>query len=181
MADAIDYQAILVDAFEKFTVLVRKQTELGAEMARLRQFIYATLNMLPEAQRLTFQAELADMAAEIGGLTDAVREALKLATLRGTYFTAAQVRDHLVNAGFDFSGYSSNPLASINTTIKRFKSSVETTSPDGVAAYRWIFRFPRESDEVKAKAEKIRQIKIGAGRLGGTNFRPGTYVEKKDG
>jgi hypothetical protein len=41
--------------------------------------------------------------------------------------------------GFDFSSYKSSPLASISTTLKRFKpEDVETAEIDGVAAYRWI-------------------------------------------
>jgi len=39
---------------------------------------------------------------------------------------------------FDFSGYRSNPLASISTALRRFKpSDVETTEIAGVTAYRW--------------------------------------------
>ena len=147
MTAEIDYRALLDEALEKYTVLFGQKEAIDAELLKLRQFIYATTNMLPDAERSIYQAELAQLASLAGGLTDAVRESLKLATQRQTYFSAAEVRDHLVKSGFDFSLYSSNPLASVNTTIKRFKSSdVESTVIDGVAAYRWIFRFPRLPD-----------------------------------
>jgi hypothetical protein len=161
VTESIDYRQLLVESLEKFVILSRQKEEIEAEIIKLRQFVYATMNMLPDAERMKYQAEFSGLAAEVAGLTDAVREALKLATQRLTYFTAAQVRDHLVKAGFDFSQYSSNPLASVNTTIRRLKpSDVESTTVDGVAAYRWIFRFPRTD------ADEERSRKVAAGKLG---------------
>jgi hypothetical protein len=156
VTETIHYKQLLVETLEKFVRLSRQREEIEAELIKLRQFAYATMNMLPDAERMKHQAEFADMAAESGGLTDAVREVLKLATQRRVYFTAAQVRDHLVKAGFDFSQYSSNPLASVNTTIKRLKpSDVESTTVDDVAAYRWIFRFPRLDDQPPTREQVL--------------------------
>jgi hypothetical protein len=158
MLNVDEYKLLLISSLEKFVTLSRQKEEIEAEVVKLRQFIYATMNMLPENERMKFQAEAAELAAEVAGLTDAVREVLKLATQRKTYFTAAQVRDQLVKTGFDFSQYSSNPLASVNTTVKRFKpSDVETVMIDGVAAYRWIFRFPR-FDEPPTREQVFAEI-----------------------
>ncbi len=53
------------------------------------------------------------------------------------YLTASDVRDRLRANGFDFSGYSSNELASVSTTLRRFKpEEVENTTIEEVAAYR---------------------------------------------
>lgn len=160
-----NYRELLVEALEKFGILSRQREEIEAEIIKLRQFIYAAVNMLSDSERPYFDSALVELTAENGGLTDAVREALKLATQRKTHFTAAQVRDQLVMAGFDFSQYSSNPLASVNTTIKRLKpSDVESITVDGVAAYCWIFRFPR------LDPEEERRRKVGAGRLGASKL-----------
>ena len=84
----------------------------------------------------------------MGNLTDSVRETLKLATQRDCYWTATEVRDQLKNAGFDFSQYTSNPLSSVNTVLRRFKpSEVETIARDGVMSYRWVSRIRENETE----------------------------------
>jgi hypothetical protein len=57
----------------------------------------------------------------------------------GDWLTVTNVRDRLNKAGFDFSTYSSNPLASISAILRRMKpEEIESTVADGgVAAYRW--------------------------------------------
>lgn len=133
-----------MEAIEKYQNNRQKQQELDVENIKLRQFIYATMNLLPDKERLIFQAQVANMAASLSSLKDAVCEVLKLAAQRNDYFTVVEVKEHLEKAGFDFSEYSSNPLASVNTTIKRFKDTeVQCKEINGVAAYRWILRFPR--------------------------------------
>ena len=140
----MDYEQLILDAVDRWESLSQQKEEIATEILKLRQFIYAAMNLLPDEKRIEFQDHFAHMAARFGGLTDAVREVLKLAAQRQTYFTAVEVRDQLIKAGFDFTDYSSNPLASVNTTIKRFKESeVEYKEIGGVAAYRWIVRFPR--------------------------------------
>src|SRR5262249_30273560 len=86
-----------------------------------------------------YEAQLEALASQMGGLTEAVKDALKLATISRGFVTATQVRDHLLKAGFDFSRYSSNPLASVNTTLRRFKADeIETSETEsGVTCYRW--------------------------------------------
>jgi hypothetical protein len=88
------------------------------------------------------------MMAE-AGLTEAIRSVLKKNYRQ--WLTVTQVRDRLESAGFDFSSYKSSPLASISTTLKRFKAEdVETAEIDGVAAYRWIGKILMESPKVSA-------------------------------
>jgi hypothetical protein len=141
-----NYSPILRDALKEYGMLSRERNEIDARLLRLRRFIYATVDMLPEEQRGTYQAELAELPSEMGNLTDSIREALKIALQRNSSLTATEVRDHLKNAGFDFSQYASNPLSSVNTVLKRFKSSeVETGTRDGVATYKWVVRLPEQN------------------------------------
>jgi hypothetical protein len=161
MASTMDYHKLLQKALDKALSLTVQREEINAEILKLRQFIYATMNMLPEKERSLFQDEIAALASQMGGLTDSIRETLKLATQRQTFFSAVDVRDHLVKAGFDFSQYSSNPLASVNTALRRFKpSEVETVTDDDTTVYRWIIRSPR------LDADEERRRKVAAGRLG---------------
>jgi hypothetical protein len=111
------------------------------EILKSEQFISATANLLPESDR-TLILDALETLQELYrlrevGLTDAIRGILKSSP--GQWFTAANVRDRLIALGFDFSGYTANPLASVSTTLRRAKSEeMETTNVDGgVTAYRW--------------------------------------------
>lgn len=141
----LKYRQLMIEGIEKWAFLKQQRSEIDAEMFKQRRFLHATMEMLSDADKKIFQPQLANLEAQFGGLVDAVREVLKMATHSGTHYTTTEVKELLVTAGFDFSQYRSNPLASVNTTIRRFKSFyVERKMIDGVAAYRWIFRFPRE-------------------------------------
>ena|SRR5579863_1138822 len=134
-----NYVQSLTDALEEFRLLMKERDEIDARLSTLRHFIFAAAKMLPDTERSPFQSELALLRSQVGGLTESVRETLKLATQRNMYMTAAEVRDHLNNASFDFSTYVSNPLATIGTILRRFKPhEVETSTRDGVIAYRWV-------------------------------------------
>jgi len=96
--------------------------------------------MLPDKERQQMERSLSiidssDMANRMG-LADAVKNVLERAPRQ--WFTVAQVRDVLRDTGFDFSGYTSNPLSSVSTTLNRIKSrDIERAEIDGVNAYRW--------------------------------------------
>jgi hypothetical protein len=150
----LEYRQIFENALREFGLLSRERDQIDAKLLRLRHFIYATVNMLPDTERSAYKAELAMLGSHASNLTDSVRDTLKLATQRNSYFTATEVRDHLNNSGFDFSQYSSNPLASVNTVLRRFKpDEVETSTRDGVTAYRCVTRFPgHDEDRVSRRA-----------------------------
>jgi len=136
-----DYFKLVQKEFAKLEKLRQRRDDLDVEIAKAKQFIAATANMLNDRQRdivlqLMGTIEAGKMIAE-AGLTEAIRSVLKKNYKR--WLTVTQVRDRLESAGFDFSSYKSSPLASISTTLKRFKAEdVETAEIDGVAAYRWI-------------------------------------------
>jgi hypothetical protein len=132
----IDYSAILMQAFEEYAGLLQERQNLDLELAKKRQFIKATLNMLSDEQRECFNSIFEDIGGELG-LTDAIRKALQTEPKKS--FTASDVRDKLKQSGFDFSSYKANPLASIHAVLKRLKpDEVEATEIDGVAAWRWV-------------------------------------------
>ncbi len=137
--DTPDYLALVTGALQKVQELQEQRESLDAEIMKLEQFISATANLLSDDHR-----DMAMKAMELNqdlqrvrdsGLTNAVRTVLATAK---DWLTVAQVRDRLIALGFNFSLYSTNPLASVSTTLRRMKSEeVETrNTPDGATAYR---------------------------------------------
>jgi hypothetical protein len=138
-----EYEKVLNEAMARLGELARQRDELDLQIGKLRQFIYATLNMLPDERRKLFNdafdliSKLSD--SKSASLTEAIKGILRSGPRQ--WFTVTQVRDHLVRNGFDFSFYASNPLASVSTTLRRMKpEEVETGEVEGVAVYRWKSR-----------------------------------------
>jgi hypothetical protein len=144
------YLEMILPAVKRLREIADQSEELHVEAAKLRQWINATANMLPDDQRISVQrmlglAEL-DEGLRRAGLYDAVRQVLERHPKE--FLTVARVRDELLHT-FDFSRYRSNPLASVSTALRRFKrTDVEVTEIAGVTAYRWK----------KSKANQKRKI-----------------------
>lgn len=154
----VDYNAVLAKSFDEIKDMVKQREELDLKLSKMYQFIRATANMLPDEGRAIVMAKIEQFTGETVGLTDAIRNTLKASPDK--WLTAVDVREQLFTSGFDFSGYTSNPLASIHAVLKRMKpSEVESEDMEGVTAYRWISRFPRLS------AKEERRRKVAAGRL----------------
>jgi hypothetical protein len=68
-------------------------------------------------------------------LTECCRDILRK---KQDWMSPVQIREALLAAGFDFSNYTSNPLSSIHTTLKRMvpEELLTETRPDG-QVYRW--------------------------------------------
>jgi len=149
--DVPDYMTVVDDALTKLEELQRKRDTIDAETMKLEQLIVATANMLPDKIKDLAMRRMATLQEIVRirefGLTEAAGIILKTAT--GQWLTVTNVRDRLIAAGFDFSGYTTNPLASISTTLRRLTpEKVESTTIDGgVAAYRW--------KDTKAQADRI--------------------------
>lgn len=134
-----DYRAVLEKAFDRAGKIYSQIEELQIEATKIRQFIMATINMLPDAERDAFLSML-EMLKEDDRTSEASLKDACLRVLRESYprwLSATRVRDGLISSGFDFSRYTSNPLASVSTTLRRIKrEEVQTADVEGVAAYR---------------------------------------------
>ena len=107
-----------------------------------------------------------------GTLTEACRNVLRTSPKKG--MSAMDVRKALETSNFDFSGYTSNPLSSIHTTLRRLKENEEAKEivVEGTKFYKWIpkpvadpfsgvniadiisrFNFPTTVDLQSAKAQ----------------------------
>jgi hypothetical protein len=151
-----DYFGIVKNELAKLKGLHEQRLAIDGEIVKCEQFISAAANLLPESDRALILDALETLQElyrlrEVG-LTDAIRGILKSSP--GQWFTATNVRDRLISLGFDFSGYTANPLASVSTTLRRAKSEeIETTNVDGgVTAYRW-----KETTNNMAKIAALKQ------------------------
>jgi hypothetical protein len=166
-----DYRQLLNDKFLELGRKITERERLDAEIAKLHQFVRATLRMLPEDEQDTFEQQLNELDIRSKGLTDAIRDALQGAP-SDAWITGPALRARLMESGFDFSRYVSNPLASIYAVVKRFKpTEIETTVLDGVRAFRWIGDRPAARTHGKELMEVL--------RAGGEILRAGIKKKKR--
>jgi hypothetical protein len=146
-----DYVAAFESSVRELESFYAQREQLEFKIARVKQFIQASLEMMPEAareERITrFKHLLHPHGTRGPGLTAAIRRILKRGAVRP--FTVAEVRDRLVDAKFDFSAYKSNPLASVAATLKRMhlagEEDLEMIVADGVMHYRYKPRFDSDN------------------------------------
>ena len=118
------------------------------------------MNQLPEQEVAAFEDELQRLVAGGAGLSDSVRTALS--KNRKLFMTATAVRDEMKRAGFDFGNYSSNPLASVHSVLKRLKpDEVDRQVVAGVMAWRW-----KKSDKPRVRRLRRNAAFYGEGALG---------------
>jgi hypothetical protein len=155
MNDA-DYEKLLEGTIAKIGQLGMEKAQLETEIAKHEQFFFATLNILSDASRARIEAKWLPVAlalnASTGSLTEAVRNVLR--TCYPKWLTVANVRDQLNFTGFDFSGYMSNPLASVSTTLRRISESkqADALQTEGIMAYRWKQVPPKKNRILKGRA-----------------------------
>jgi len=148
MATATDeYLKIFTEHLAKLGTLTAQRQDIDREIEKVTQMLSACYNMLSEDQQRTwsdtFTSAIEFHKREEIGLTDAIRNILQSNPKH--WFTPIQIRDRLQELGFDFSGYTSNPLSSVHSVLKRFKPE-EVRISDGIEGrrYQWkIMRFPR--------------------------------------
>jgi hypothetical protein len=135
-----DYERLLEETLEKMFRLNERMEQEENELLRLKQFAYATGNMVSDEAKVRISEKYLDLLAKLQGrdssLTDSIRTALQ--SVYPKWQTAAKVKALLLERGFDFSSYSSNPLSSISTALRRLKETeqIESHDFDGVAAFR---------------------------------------------
>ena len=151
--EPIDYKILLENIFQKAEQLLQVRDSTEVEIAKLNQLFCATLNMVPDDQRLVFKNRMVEMGAiKDSGLNEGIRNVLLAAD---GWMTCTMVRDMLIKVGFDFSSYGSNPLPSICTALRRWKpEGVEAGKVNGVNAYRW----KRRNGSTKRSPDSVAQL-----------------------
>jgi hypothetical protein len=113
--------------------LLEERKALDIQMQKLLQLVAANVNMLPDAEQESYIAQLIEMTPP-SGLSEAILRILKT----DEWLSPIEVRDALIEAGYDFAGQV-NPLASIHTTLKRMVPKDAITNvpqPDGKTYYK---------------------------------------------
>jgi hypothetical protein len=142
-----EYMKIFTEHLVRLGALSKQREDIDREIYKVTQMLAACYNMLSEQDQKKSSEAFSTVREFITrrdmGLTDAIRNILQSDPKH--WFTPIQIRDRLQESGFDFSGYTSNPLSSVHSVLKRFKPEEVRTS-DGIEGRRYqgiIMRFPR--------------------------------------
>src|SRR6266700_629193 len=142
------YEEIVRNSLERFRALYQQREEIDVELVKLRQFLYATLNMVPDEHRSKWESEISVVvdkaSASAASLADSIRRVFDENT--NMTYSVAGMREQLMQRGFDFSGYKSNPLSSISTTLRRMVETGELRTgelPDGPTMFMLVEPRPR--------------------------------------
>jgi len=152
--DAVDYEQVLRDAVNHLGLLVKQRNMLDAEISRTRQFIDATLPMVPDDAKVDWRAVIDKFLKRppaIGSLASSIRNIFDANPALG--LSVMDIRDTLVKGGFDFTAYVSNPLSSISTTLRRMaeKGDIYKFELEGVNIY--CATRPSEHGKIKSLDE----------------------------
>lgn len=140
MSDA-EYLRLLEKELRKVHKLTKQRDDLDFEITKSFEFCKALKGMLSDEHQEQLDSSVKQVLTQrqTESLSKAIRRLLRTArdSKSPDFFTATQVRDRLKTAGYDFTAYVSNPLASVSTTLRRMaRFELETTLVQGVAAYR---------------------------------------------
>ena len=144
--DMDDYLQMFESHLGKLKELLLQRATLSEEIEKYNEMVKACFNMLSDYDRQRVSAAFTEAAQTVSikdkGLTEAIKEILRKRPPE--WLAPIQVRDRLQEGGFDFSGYTSNPLSSVHSVLKRFKPN-EVESKDGPHGrmYRWRHRIVR--------------------------------------
>jgi hypothetical protein len=164
--DAADYEQVLRDSVNHLDLLMRQRNMLDSEIGRVRQFIGATLPMVPDDAKVKWRAVIDKFLKKqpaIGSLASSIRIIFDANPAVG--LSAMDIRDTLVKAGFDFTAYVSNPLSSISTTLRRMaeKGDIYKFELDGVNIYCATppseYGKIKTLDEVRARRDAVKRQK----------------------
>jgi hypothetical protein len=134
------YERILREGLSRFGHLSSQRDEIDFELTKLKQFLYATLNMVPDERREELEkylnAVVGKASTRPASLAESVRRVFDEHPAMS--YSVVAIRGELMQLGFDFSGYKSNPLSSIATTLRRMAETGELTpsaSEGGTTVY----------------------------------------------
>jgi hypothetical protein len=130
---AIDYYATIADSASQLVRLDKERKRIEREAQNHRELIVASIKMLPDEEQGRFLRILGDaVITRKVRLTDAIREALSTSD----WLTASEVKTRIERRGFDFSAFTTNPVSSIYSILKRDKAVDSQAGESGTAVFR---------------------------------------------
>ncbi len=137
-----DYREQIKHHLVRFAQLTAERTRIDEELTKLRHLLRSLANMLSGDDRKETMDALEVLLGPQMGLTDAIRNTLR--QFAGIWMSPIEIRDKLRDFCFDFDSYTSNPLASIHSVLKRFPpEQVETRTVEGGTEYRLVVSPPK--------------------------------------
>jgi hypothetical protein len=115
------YRDAATDGIAEIEKLVARKKDVESEISRLSHLVAANIAMLPASQRSDLGIKFREAKGPSG-----LKEAVFYALSAEKYLSAAQVRDVLKEKGYDLLSQV-NALASVSTTLRRFKNSEHPT------------------------------------------------------
>lgn len=126
----IDYLQMFSELMTRRMELIQRRDEIAVEIVKVNQLLTAMFPLLPENKQHSYRGAMENIDADSGGLQDAIK--LVFSEHKGEWLTSSNVRDCLMQMGFDLRHYQANPLASIGTTLKRMTPAhLESKSSEG--------------------------------------------------
>jgi hypothetical protein len=131
-----EYAKNFSDHLKKIAHLIASRDRLDEQIVKLKKLAAATYELMDERERTAYSEEFAKLSEAEQRLTLAITRVLSQAGR--DYRTSIQIRDQLMQSGYDFTRYVSNPLVSIHSTLNRMKDEVEFVHVDErTKAYRF--------------------------------------------
>jgi hypothetical protein len=171
MVDPIN--AALETAHQKLNQLLTDRVRIDKEIVEWKQLVDSLLAVSQSDESDPSDVELGDfIARELGTkalkFTDGVRMVLSQNASRKVPISVPEIRDQLINLGFDFAKYAQQ-LVPIHNTLKRLEEQGEVTplkNEEGqTLGYKWISPIERALNEQPAQISRnIFADRFAAGR-----------------
>lgn len=128
------YEQLIRDSIRRFSELQQQRDKIDGELAKLKQFLYATLNMVPDERRSKWEKEIDGSVSKAWASTASLAASIRRIFKEKPHmvYSVGRIREQLMERGFDFSGYKSNPLSSISTTLRRMVETGELATSETV-------------------------------------------------
>jgi hypothetical protein len=132
----IDYLQMFGELMKRRLELTRHRDQIDVEIVKVNQLLTAMFPLLPENKQKSYKETMENIDADSSGLQDAIR--LVFSVHKDEWLGASNVRDYLMEMGFDLRHYQANPVASIGTTLRRLVPGYleSSTTGAGGTAYR---------------------------------------------
>src|SRR5438105_2530869 len=131
----IDYLQMFSELMTRRIELIQQRDDIAVEIVKVNQLLTAVFPLLPEGKQKSYKETMEKIDADSSGLQDAIK--LVFSTHKGEWLTVSNVRDRLMEMGFELRHYQANPLASIGTTLKRMvPAQLESMTSEGGTLYR---------------------------------------------
>lgn len=156
-----EYEAIFLAHLKKANDLQQEEKRIRSSIEKVNEMLKASFFLMTEEEQgkllTVYTAALEQVTKEQIGLTDAIRNVLESNPME--WFHAVKVRESLNQSGFDFSTYTTNPLTSIHTVLKRFKRAEVKTRKGkmGLQEYRWASQVSRQQ-RLSAALQKMGKL-----------------------